>query len=61
MAELALLRERRAGSRFIDNAHQLLTRRWSGASWKAREGLLNSAAWLLDVERRCDQGVTSPV
>jgi hypothetical protein len=59
MADLALLRKVRAGSRFVENAHRLLTRQWSGATWKAREGLLSAAAWLLELERSSDQGVAT--
>jgi hypothetical protein len=49
--ELALLRQH-GDSRFLDNAQQLLTRWWSGASWSAREELLKSAEWLIRLERR---------
>jgi hypothetical protein len=58
MADLVELRKSRAGSRHIENAYQLLTRRWSGSTWKARAGLLTAAAWLVEVERSCGPGVS---
>jgi hypothetical protein len=51
VGELALLRQQGAASKFIDNAQQLLTRWWSGASWDGRKELLKSADWLLRLEK----------
>jgi hypothetical protein len=52
VGELTSLRQQGAASKFIDNAQQLLTRWWSGASWDAREELLKSADWLVRLEKR---------
>jgi hypothetical protein len=51
VAELAVLRRQGSESRFLENAQQLLTRWWSGASWDAREELLKSADWLIRLEK----------
>jgi len=51
VAELAELRGRAGSSQFADKAQQLLTRWWSGATWSAREQILNSAEWLIRLER----------
>jgi len=51
VAELALLRRQGTESSFTENAQQLLTRWWSGATWDAREELLKSAAWLVRLEK----------
>jgi hypothetical protein len=51
VGELALLRQQGAASRFVDNAQQLLTRWWSGATWDGREELLKSADWLIRLEK----------
>jgi hypothetical protein len=51
VAELALLRQQGAESKFIDNAQQLLTRWWSGATWDGRDELLKSADWLIRLEK----------
>ena len=59
MAELAALREQGAASKFVENAQQLLTRWWSGASWSAREDLLSAADWLLRAEKRREQPIES--
>jgi hypothetical protein len=52
LAEVALPRRRGEASRFIENAQQLLTRWWSTTSWDGREKLLNSADWLVRLEKR---------
>jgi hypothetical protein len=53
IVEIAQLRERvGCSTEFIDKASTLLTRWWSSASWKAREQLLKSAAWLVQLEQR---------
>ena len=52
VADIALLRARGDTSRFIDNAQQLLTRWWSTSNWNAREELLKSAGWLIQLEKR---------
>jgi hypothetical protein len=52
IAEIGFLRERGAGSKFIDNAQQLLTRWWSTANWNAREDLLRTADWLVRLGKR---------
>jgi hypothetical protein len=52
MEEIARLRsDRDRPADFLDKARSLLTRHWGKASWSAREGLLKSAGWLLEVER----------
>jgi hypothetical protein len=52
VGEIGLLRERGSGSKFIDNAQQLLTRWWSTANWNAREDLLRTADWLVRLGKR---------
>lgn len=60
MAELAEMRGPNVGSVFVANAHQLLTRWWSRATWDAREELLRNVEWLVRVERRRDRHVPPP-
>jgi hypothetical protein len=51
IAEVAVLRGCGEASRFVDNAQQLLTRWWATANWNAREELLKTAAWLIQLEK----------
>jgi hypothetical protein len=51
MSELARLRETCGPHKAIDNVQQLLTRWWSPASWHAREELLKTAEWFLQLEK----------
>ena len=57
LAELTALSGRGAASRFLDNAKDLLTRSWSANSWTAREKLLRSASWLIQLEQRRGQPI----
>lgn len=52
ITEVLALREQGADSKFVTNTQQLLTRWWSKAGWTAREELLKSAEWLLQIERQ---------
>jgi len=52
MLQIAALQRSGQGSKFTDNAEQLLTRWWSTASWTARGELLKTVDWLLRVENR---------
>jgi hypothetical protein len=58
ITEVERLRGRDDASRFVVNAQQLLTRWWSTASWPARENLLKTADWLIQLELR-DSGLRS--
>jgi hypothetical protein len=60
VAELAQLRERAGSSQLIENAQHLLTRWWAAAGWSAREDLLKTAGWLLQVEKR-RESIASPL
>jgi hypothetical protein len=60
VAELAQLREREGSSQLIENAQHLLTRWWAAAGWSAREDLLKTAGWLLQVEKR-RESIASPL
>ena len=52
MDEIARLRSARdAPAEFLDKARALLTRHWGKATWSAREDLLKTAGWLVEVER----------
>jgi len=50
VAEVARLRQDGA-SPLTDNAQQLLTRWWASAGWAAREQLLRTVQWLIQLER----------
>lgn len=60
-SELMTARERRLAliarpqgppaSRFLAQAHALLTRSWATASWRARVDILRAVDWLLTAER----------
>jgi hypothetical protein len=60
IAELAALRDRGNGSKFIENAQQLLTRSWSTASWVTRESLLGNAEWLVRLEKHRESSLQPP-
>jgi hypothetical protein len=60
VAEVAELREGGA-SPLTDNAQQLLTRWWSSAGWRAREQLLRTTQWLIQLERNRRSSVQAPV
>jgi hypothetical protein len=51
MAELGQLRDSAGSPKIIENVQQLLTRWWSPASWHAREELLKTAEWFLQLEK----------
>ena len=52
MDEIARLASARdAPAEFLDKARALLTRHWGKATWSARERLLTTAAWLIEVDR----------
>jgi hypothetical protein len=61
MIEIAELQDAGRGSPFITNAEQLLTRWWGTASWTARQQLLRSAAWMLQLESNRTRGQAPPV
>src|SRR5262245_22803412 len=66
MAEVAVLRgDGHQADSFVDKAHTLLTRGWSSANWKAREGILAAVDWLLRMEllrrRKHDPGKLGPI
>jgi hypothetical protein len=49
---IALLRLAKAEpSPFLNKAETLLTRHWAGANWQAREEILRSVKWLLNLAR----------
>jgi hypothetical protein len=53
MDEIARLRSACAApAEFLDKARALLTRHWGKATWSARERLLTTASWLVEIERR---------
>jgi hypothetical protein len=61
--EIASLRRANLDSAsFAAKAQTLLTRDWSQASWRARESILRSVAWLLRLEKaaRSHVSVTRP-
>jgi hypothetical protein len=39
-------------SRFVRNAQHLLTRWWSTASWAARQDLLKTVEWLIQLAKK---------
>ena len=52
MDEIASLHGARdAPADFLDKARALLTRHWGKATWSARERLLTTATWLIEVDR----------
>ena len=52
VTEIALLRSAKAGpSPFLNKAEALLTRYWAAANWQAREEILRSVKWLLNLAR----------
>jgi hypothetical protein len=51
-AMAAIARQRGLGDNantFLDKAHSLLTRHWVKADWTAREELLKTADWLIQI------------
>jgi hypothetical protein len=50
MLEIAALQRSGRASQFITNAEELLTRWWGTANWNARQELLKSAGWMLQLE-----------
>ena len=50
MLEIAALQRSGRASQFITNAEELLTRWWGTANWNARQELLKSASWMLQLE-----------
>jgi hypothetical protein len=46
---------------FVDNAHTLLTQRWSKATWHSREQLLRAVDWLLHMERTRRNALVPPI
>jgi len=61
MAEIGSLSESRTGSRFVDNARQLLTRWWAAANWNGREDLLKTAGWAVRMAKQEAVGLRPPV
>jgi hypothetical protein len=51
MIEIAVGLRAKAPSPFIKKAGALLTRFWGGADWYAREEILKTARWLLNLAR----------
>lgn len=52
VTEVSMLRARYpAASPFLRKAETLLTRFWARADWQAREDILRTARWLLDMTR----------
>jgi hypothetical protein len=50
MQEIAKLHSLGCDSHFVTNAEELLTRWWGTANWTARQELLKSASWMLELE-----------
>jgi hypothetical protein len=61
VAEVQSLRSGRDTSHHIDKAQELLTRWWSTATWRAREKLLKAAGWLIQLEKKNDARLLSPL
>jgi len=52
ITESGLMRSAKAEpSPFLNKAETLLTRYWAGATWQAREEILRSVKWLLNLAR----------
>jgi len=52
ITESGLMRSAKAEpSPFLNKAETLLTRFWAGATWQAREEILRSVKWLLNLAR----------
>ena len=56
MLEIASLQRSGRASQFITNAEELLTRWWGTANWNARQELLRSASWMLQLEGNRNPG-----
>ncbi|MEA2986682.1 MAG: hypothetical protein QOD94_2936 [Alphaproteobacteria bacterium] len=55
VAELSAIQARGDESKSVEEALQLVTRWWGPATWAARERLLKSARWLLNLKHRTDE------
>jgi len=61
MTEIIELRAGIGPGTFTDKAETLLTRFWSKATWRSREGILRTADWLLRMERKRRSGATDRI